>query len=119
MAELHAPKRLKMKDELKRLGKSDRVGKSDSIGKSDRVGNLNLNLKRIRGRREFFDEVLKYIKQNPNVELTKLDAYFQYTTGSSETMIKQALAVLENVGLIESTEINKGDKMFELTFKAK
>jgi predicted transcriptional regulator len=95
------------------IGNSDRVGKSDSIGK------LDLSLKRIRGRREFFDEVLKYIKLNQPVELTKLDAYFQYTTGSSETMIKQALAVLENVGLIESSEIQSGDKIFEVILKAK
>ena len=88
-------------------------------GNSDSIGKLDLSLKKIRGRREFMDNVLEYIKNNPNVELTKLDAYFQYTTGASETMIKQALAVLENVGLIESEEAPKGEKMFEIMFKVK
>ena len=81
-------------------------GNKDRIGKSDRIGSIaiSLDFKKLHGRREFFDAVKDYIKDNPNIELTELDAYFQYTTGASESLIKQALAVLENIGLIESKE---------------
>jgi hypothetical protein len=52
------------------------------------------------------DLILDYIrKQKERIMFSKLNAYFQYTTGSSEAMIKQAVAVLENIDLIESKEI--------------
>jgi hypothetical protein len=110
---------------LKKLGKSDRIGNSDRIGKSDRIGNsdsignLDLSFKRVRGRREFFDEVLNYIKKEKQVALIKLEAYFQYTTGASSTSIHQALAVLENIGLIESEEVNGGTQESDIVYKEK
>jgi len=93
-----------MQNRLKRIGNSDRIGKSDSIGKSDRIGNLDLQLKKVRGRREFFDLVAEYIKNKNIVSEIELNGYFQYITGATDSSIKQALAVLESVGLIECIE---------------
>lgn len=81
-----------------------------------KLGKTGLNFKRVRGRREFFDLVLEYIKQNPNADFTKLSAYFQYTTGATHSSINQALEVLENVGLIKSEEINLGASNYEVVY---
>jgi hypothetical protein len=88
-----------------RIGKSDRIGKCDSIGKSHRIGNLDLSFKRISGRRQFMDAILDYIRDKKEVDLVKLEGYFQYTTGASSSMIKQAIAVLESINLIETEEL--------------
>jgi hypothetical protein len=111
--------REELKNDLKRFGKSDRIGKSDRFGESDNIGSLDLSFKKVRGRREFFDEVLNYIKEQKEVSLIKLEAFFQYTTGASSQSIHQALAVLENVGLIKSNEINEGTQLADEVYSLK
>jgi len=78
--------------------------KLKKIGKSDRIGSLDLIFKKVRGRREFFDLVREYIFNNNGVNEVKLNGYLQYTTGATESSIKQALAVLESIDLIKCKE---------------
>jgi len=91
-----------MKGNKNRIGKSDRIGNSDRIGKSH-----EFEFSKVRGRREFFDKVKSYIDSQKEISELKLDAYFQYTTGASSTLIKQALAVLESLDLIDCEEEEK------------
>ena len=89
----------------KSIGKHSIRNNSDRIGKSDRIGSLDLSFKRVRGRREFMDLVLEFVREKKEISLITLEGYFQYTTGASSTSIKQALAVLESLNLILIEEI--------------
>ena len=101
---MNPPQDKNQKNEFRKLGKSDSIGNSNRIGKSDRIGNLDLSFKKVRGRREFFDLVRDYIKSKGEVTEIVLEGYLQYTTGASQTSIRQALAVLESIDLIECIE---------------
>jgi len=106
-----------VQNKLKRVGNTDSLGNTDRVGKTDRVGSLDLGFKKIRGRREFFDLIKKYIGENSGVNELKLNAYFQYTTGATDTSIKQALAVLESLDLIKCIE--NSDPPFERIYNKK
>ena len=101
-----------LKDDFRRLGNSD------GIGKSYRIGNyLDFGMKKVRGRREFFDLVRDYIKEKGLILEINLMGYIQYTTGASATSIKQALAVLESIEIIDCVENN--EPPFERSWKMK
>lgn len=98
------------KNEFRRAGNSDGIGNTDNLGKTDRIGKSDrigsLKIREIKGRRAFFDDIKDYIKNHPKIALSKLEAYYQYTTGASSSLIHQALAVLENLELIRSEDID-------------
>lgn len=93
-----------------RIGKTDNIGNTDSIGKTDRIGKTNsigrvdkeFKFQRVHGRREFFDSIRDYIKENKKIERDKIVSYFQYTTGASPQSIYNGLKVLEDLGIIKS-----------------
>ena len=103
-----------IQNKIKRLGKTDslgnteRLGKTDSLGNTDGLGkitpNEDLSLKKVRGRREFFDTIKEYIRQEGKVSHQKLMAYFQYTTGATAPSLVNALNVLIELNLIDVVE---------------
>jgi hypothetical protein len=125
------PMNVNRADDINKLGSVSNMGNAGDIGgmgalggfgsKGEKqvLGTLDLAFKRIRGRREFFDEVLNYIKKEKEVALIKLEAYFQYTTGASSTSIHPALAVLENVGLIDAEDVDEGTKFEDIIYRPK
>lgn len=96
-----------IQDKTKKLGNTDRLGKTDDF-----------DFKKIRGRREFFDEVLKYVNEKEEVDRSKLLAYFQYTTGATQTTIYQALEILTNLDLIKCSERGLGGGSYEITYQS-
>ena len=98
-------------------GNKNKIGNTDRIGNTGRIGKIGLQFKKVKGRREFFDAVKEYIQTQKEVDELKLNAYFQYTTGASSMLIKQALAVLESLDLIECIE--NPDPPFDRRFRIK
>lgn len=88
------------------VNKNNQIGQAIGLGTANMIGRQDLQFRKVKGRREFMDSIKSYIQEQGRIEYSKLDAYFQYTTGASTTLIQQCLAVMENLGLIACEEVH-------------
>lgn len=86
------------------------------LGHMGNHDNPQLIFKKVKSRRLFFDMVRDFVFEKGNINLMEIDAHFQYTTGASSTSIRQALAVLENLGFIQSEEIKDKYGSWEISY---